>query len=162
MSTCWPLGSPSWWGRSSSSCGVCARIAPRSTCHCIDGWGVSTSPAAWLGLYLAFFSFGGFPARLGFAGLAILLIWTVVAAYIKIRQGDQVVHREWAIRSFALLFAAVTLRLLQVLYGAAGVESEAAYIAVAWSSWVPNLLVAELIVSALRRKSALRAEPAPA
>jgi hypothetical protein len=49
-------------------------------------------------------------------------------------------------RSYALIFAAVTLRLQLVIFQVAfGVEEMAAYEATAWSSWVPNLIVAEII-----------------
>ena len=106
------------------------------------------------GGYLAVFAYGGFAARLGFLMLAIATLWTLASLYRAIRGGDEHRHREWAIRSFSLLFAAVTLRLLQGLYGALGVPVAEAYVAVAWSSWVPNLIVAELIVSALRRSAA--------
>ena len=106
------------------------------------------------GTYLALFAYGGFAAQLGFASLGGLLIVTLVSAYVAIRQGHETLHREWTIRSFSLLFAAVTLRLLQVTYAGLGVGEAQAYAAVAWSSWVPNLVVAELIVLGLRRRAA--------
>jgi hypothetical protein len=36
---------------------------------------------------------------------------SVFVGYQKIRGGDIVAHREWMLRSYALIFAAVTLRL---------------------------------------------------
>ena len=48
------------------------------------------------------------------------------------------------IRNFSLTLAAVTLRLQLPLYiGAFGLDFESAYQVVSWTSWVPNLLVAE-------------------
>ncbi|MEQ1730362.1 MAG: DUF2306 domain-containing protein [Vicinamibacterales bacterium] len=47
------------------------------------------------------------------------------------------------IRSFALTYAAVTLRLYVPLSMAAGVPFDVAYPVIAWACWVPNLLVAE-------------------
>jgi hypothetical protein len=56
-------------------------------------------------------------------------------------------------RSYALIFAAVTLRLLLGLYqGAFGIEEEQAYQLVAWTSWIPNLIVAEIINGRRRRR----------
>jgi hypothetical protein len=49
-------------------------------------------------------------------------------------------------RSYALIFAAVTLRLQLVIFQVAfGIEEMAAYQATAWASWVPNLIIAEII-----------------
>ena len=49
-------------------------------------------------------------------------------------------------RSYALIFAAPMLRLLLGLYvGVFGIGETEAYQAVAWSCWVPNLIVAEII-----------------
>ena len=48
-------------------------------------------------------------------------------------------------RNFALTFAAVTLRLQMPLL-AMGFGEEMGYRIVAWSCWIPNLLVAEWLV----------------
>ena len=62
-------------------------------------------------------------------------------------------HRIWMIRSAALTFAAVTLRLyLPVLVVTMGFD--AGYVAVAWLCWVPNVIVAEWIIRR-RRASAI-------
>jgi hypothetical protein len=67
-------------------------------------------------------------------------------AYLRIRAGNEFSHKEWMTRSYALIFAAVMLRLQLVIFQVAfGVEEMAAYQATAWSSWVPNLIVAEII-----------------
>ena len=49
------------------------------------------------------------------------------------------------IRNFALTFAAVTLRLWIPIFLTSGLSFEAAYPVIAWLSWVPNLLVAEVL-----------------
>ena len=54
------------------------------------------------------------------------------------------------IRSFALTFAAVTLRLYIPASQMAGIPFDTAYPVIAWLCWVPNLLVAELFVRDLR------------
>src|SRR5215207_4485788 len=98
------------------------------------------------GLYLAIYASGGFVSALGFGLLAVLLLTFTSIAYLRIRAGNEFSHKEWMTRSYALIFAAVTLRLqLGIYLGAFGIEEMAAYQATAWSSWVPNLIVAEIV-----------------
>jgi hypothetical protein len=52
-------------------------------------------------------------------------------------------HRRWMFRSFALTFAAVTLRIYLPLVQIAGLDFLPAYRAIAWLCWVPNLVVIE-------------------
>ncbi len=91
---------------------------------------------------------------LGFALLAIGWLVTSAMAYRRIRQRIVDRHREWVIRSYALSFAAVTLRLEKVGFAALGTDFATAYVAVAWLAWIPNLVVAELIVRRSRRRPA--------
>ena len=95
------------------------------------------------GLALATVSQGGLPAHIGFGLLACLWIVTSGAAFAAIRKGDVAGHRRWMTRSFALTFAAVTLRIYLPLSLLSGVPFELAYPAIAWLCWVPNLVVAE-------------------
>ena len=113
----------------------------------------------------------GLVGEVGLLSLAVLWLWTGWSAYSSIRKGDIKSHREWMIRSFALTFAAATLRLwlgtliatqlpfLQTKYGgdfdALFVE---AYRVVMWLCWVPNLIVAEMIIQ--RRRTPKIAAPA--
>jgi hypothetical protein len=50
------------------------------------------------------------------------------------------------IRSFALAFAAVRLRIYIPLSQIAGFDYDDSYRMIAWLCWVPNLLVAQLLV----------------
>jgi uncharacterized membrane protein len=95
------------------------------------------------GLYMAQFAFGGAPTRIGFALLASLWLLFAFLAYRAIRARDIRRHRAWMVRTFALTFAAVTLRLYLGLAFALGMSFEQFYPWLAWLSWVPNLLVAE-------------------
>ena len=63
------------------------------------------------GLYMSFFSYGGAVTHAGFGLLALSVLTTTSIAYVQIRRGNVAVHREWMLRSFALIFAAVTLRI---------------------------------------------------
>ena len=61
------------------------------------------------GLYLAIYAVGGFVSALGFGLLAVLLLTFTSIAYLRIRAGNEFSHKEWMTRSYALIFAAVTL-----------------------------------------------------
>ena len=110
------------------------------------------------GLYLAATAFGGLPTRIGFGMLGALWLTTGIMAYLRIRQGNVQIHRQWMIRNYALTFSAVMLRLWLPLFFALGYEFPEAYTTVAWICWIPNLLVAELIInkSALAKKQQAR------
>jgi uncharacterized membrane protein len=119
------------------------------------------------GLYVALYSYGGWVTHLGFGLLALGVLVCTSRAYLLILAGDAAAHREWMIRSYALICAAVTLRIELPLLAAALGQFGAAYRIVAWSCWVPNLLLAELYLRRGRpvetdRARALLARPAPA
>lgn len=97
------------------------------------------------GLFMAFHAFGGLPARLGFACLALAWLYSGYRAYRAIRSGEIASHRRWMVRNFALTFAAVTLRLYLPAAVGSGIAFETAYPAIAWLCWVPNLVAAELL-----------------
>ncbi|MBK8822975.1 MAG: DUF2306 domain-containing protein [Anaerolineales bacterium] len=110
----------------------------------------------------------GLVGEVGLMSLAVLWLWTGWNAYSSIRKGDVKSHREWMIRSFALTFAAATLRLwlgtliatqlpfLQTKYSgdfdALFVE---VYRVVMWLCWVPNLIAAEMIIQRRRKPQTL-------
>ena len=98
------------------------------------------------GLYMAATAFGGLPTRIGFGMLGALWLTTGTMAYLRIRRGNVQLHREWMIRNYALTFSAVMLRVWLPLFLALGYEFPEAYTTVAWLCWVPNLLVAEIII----------------
>lgn len=98
------------------------------------------------GFLLAVQSSGGVVAQAGFAWLAVCWLATTFLAYRHIRAGNVAAHRQWMIRSFALTFAAVTLRLYIPASQIAGIPFPVAYAAIAWLCWIPNLLLAEWII----------------
>jgi uncharacterized membrane protein len=102
------------------------------------------------GFVLALDSFAGPLAQGGFALLAVAWIAASTRAYVLVRQGDVPRHRDWMIRSYALTLAAVTLRIYLPASQVAGIPFMAAYPAIAWLCWVPNLLVAEWLVRGRR------------
>lgn len=102
------------------------------------------------GLMLAPISQGGMPAHLGFGALALSWLLVTARAYQHIRARDVVAHQRWMIRSFALTFAAVTLRIYLPVSVVLEVPYEPAYQAISWLCWVPNLLVAEWLIARRR------------
>ena len=109
------------------------------------------------GLFMASHAFGGLAARLGFSCLALAWLYTGSRAYLAIRAADIASHRRWMVRNFALTFAAVTLRLWLPTSMATGITFEVAYPVIAWLSWVPNLLVAEVLFNQTHNKQMQRA-----
>jgi Predicted membrane protein (DUF2306) len=97
-------------------------------------------------LALATIAQTGLPARVGFGLLAVLWLTSTGMAYRHIRARHQASHRRWMIRSYALTFAAVTLRIYLPLSQAYGIPFDPAYQTIAWMCWVPNLVVAEWII----------------
>lgn len=95
------------------------------------------------GLYMSAFAYGGIIAKLGFATLAVLWLYTGLRAYLAVRNGAINEHRQWMIRNFALTFAAVMLRLYLPAFMSTGIEFSLAYAIISWLCWVPNLIVAE-------------------
>lgn len=99
------------------------------------------------GFFAAIDASGNFITKLGFLCLDILWLFTTVVAYKKIINRDFIAHRNWMIRSFALTFAAVALRLQFPLWmGYYQMPFPEAYVIIAWTCWIPNLIAAEWIV----------------
>ncbi|KAJ55012.1 membrane protein [Actibacterium mucosum KCTC 23349] len=117
-------------------------------------YGMSILIAGVAGLIIAPNADGGLFAATGFFVLSVLwLVTTVLAVWHALnRRIPQ--HRKWMIRSAALTLAAVTLR-LQLPLGVPVVGFEFAYPVIAWTCWVPNLIVAEWWLR--RRPAALAA-----
>jgi uncharacterized membrane protein len=121
--------------------------------------------AGTAGLVLAAHSLAGPVGTAGFGLLAALWLGCAAAALRAIRRRDVPAHRRWVVRTFALTYSAVTLRLwLGVLVaaqvGLAGVPGQVAfaraYLLVPFLSWVPNLFVAEWYLAAGARFPAAR------
>jgi uncharacterized membrane protein len=119
--------------------------------------------AAPAGLILAFGATTGPVSTAGFGTLAV--VWFAVNAlgWKAAVDGRFADHRRWMIRSFALTFGAVTLRLYLPIAPLLGFSFEDGYRAISFLSWVPNLIIAEVLLRTwLRTPLVRRARPAPA
>lgn len=90
---------------------------------------------------------GGWVFASGLAGLAIAWVATSGLAYIAIRRGNIIQHREWMIRSYVVTFAFVNFRIFyDVLEGLhVGKWHERAAVS-SWFCWAVPLLITELVL----------------
>lgn len=102
--------------------------------------------SALSGIYIGFFANGGVIPAVGFICLGIAWFTSTIVGYQKIRAFDIERHQIWMTYSYAACFAAVTLRIWLPLLMIIFQDFLIAYSIVAWLCWVPNLLVARLIV----------------
>jgi len=100
--------------------------------------------AALSGIGIGWAAPGGIAAQSGFVLLALLWLGTTGMAVWHIKARRISAHRRWMVRSFTLTFAAVTLRLQLPFFEIfAQMQYDPASNWVAWTCWVPNLMVAE-------------------
>lgn len=110
-----------------------------------------TGPA---GLLMGFYANGGVTSRIAFVALAILWIYFTAMALVKARSGDLASHRNYMIRSFALTLSALTLRAWKwSINNSMDLPPMDVYRVVAWLGWVPNLLIAEILIYRLNMKT---------
>lgn len=104
------------------------------------------------GLLLAGGTTAGPVAAVGFGLQAVLFLVCAVQAWrlALARQFER--HREWVIRSYALVFAGVTLRLWLPLSMIAQLDFMTSYQVISFLAWVPNLVAAELYLAATRAR----------
>jgi uncharacterized membrane protein len=99
------------------------------------------------GLIMAFYANGGWPAKLSFMVTSILWWCFTFFAYIKIKQNNIQKHKQNMYRSYALTLSAISLRIYVLLLPfIIHLSAKEMYALVAWLSWVPNLIIAEIII----------------
>jgi uncharacterized membrane protein len=108
------------------------------------------------GMVLATRTITGPASGTGFFFLAVGWLVTTGLALYHARNRSFAAHKRWMIRSAALTFAAVTLRVYLGLSQLAGLPFDLSYTVIAWACWVPNLIVVEWWM----RPSSPRIQPA--
>ncbi|MFI1770374.1 DUF2306 domain-containing protein [Thalassobellus citreus] len=103
------------------------------------------------GLFIALYASGGIISILGFFTLGLIWLTTTILGFKAIKKGNIKSHEKFMIFSYAACFAAVTLRVWLPLLTIAIGEFNSAYRIVAWLCWVPNIIVAFLIVRNKRK-----------
>ncbi len=103
--------------------------------------------AAPTGLYMAFYANGGLYASIGFVLMSVLWFYTTWMAIYSIRKKQIEQHVHWMIRSYAITFSAVSLRLwVPFLSLYTTMDHLHIIIITAWISWLFNLIVAEGVI----------------
>jgi hypothetical protein len=96
---------------------------------------------------MSFYANGGFSSKLAFGLLAVGWIAFTAIALSKAANGDFAGHRRFMIRSYALTLSALTLRAWKwSITNSVELPPMDVYRAVAWLGWVPNLIIAELLI----------------
>lgn len=126
-------------------------LVRRPRIHRVMGWSylltvtVISGPAA---LIMALYANGGLPARTSFTLLSVLWItFTLYAGYYAFRKRFAL-HGAFMFRSYALTLSAITLRGYTYLIDLTSLSfsPREIYIITAWMSWVPNLILAEILI----------------
>lgn len=119
------------------------------------------------GLIMAFYANGGIWSKTSFTIISVLWWYFTFMAYRKITKRSYNAHLAYMFRSYALTLSAITLRTYVLLLPYfVHMHSREMYTFVAWASWVPNLVIAELLIRrAIRRNTfgfnpAVRSSPA--
>ncbi|MCF6132043.1 DUF2306 domain-containing protein [Flavobacterium wongokense] len=103
--------------------------------------------AAPSGFFIGLFANGGFYAKVSFVTLSILWFYFTLKAFLEIKKRQINKHKAFMLRSFALAFSAITLRLWKVilvyLFHPSPMD---VYQIIAWLGWIPNLLLIEYFI----------------
>jgi hypothetical protein len=103
------------------------------------------------GMVMSFFINRGPFVLLSFVAQCTLWFFCTAMAFDRIRKRDIEAHRQWMWRSFALTFAAITLRVyIFIVSFSVDLSQPGAYATLAWLSWVPNLIIAEMFIRSAR------------
>lgn len=99
-------------------------------------------------LIMSMYANGGRITQTSFVVLTLLWLLFTYLAYLRIRTKRIDSHINWMIRSYALTLSAVTLRTLAYLFDIWYVDlpPKVMYCILAYSSWIPNLILAEVII----------------
>lgn len=101
-------------------------------------------------LVMSFYANGGRIAQTSFVLLTFFWIITTLLSLLKAKKGDYLSHTKWNIRSYALTLSAVTLRFYAYLFDVFEIRMgpKETYILLAYLSWIPNLIIAEMLILA--------------
>lgn len=106
----------------------------------------SIAVAGTAGFLLSWFNVAGAVGTAGFGALAILWVTFAALGLRAVLRGDTATHRAWMMRTFAMTYAAVTLRVWLIALIPVLGDFHGAHLLVPFLSWVPNLIVVELIL----------------
>ena len=104
-----------------------------------------SGPAA---LVMSFYANGGRIAQTSFVLLTFFWIFTTLMSFLRVKKGHYLSHTKWNIRSYALTLSAVTLRFYASMFDIFEVRMgpKETYILLSYLSWIPNLIIAEIMI----------------
>lgn len=98
------------------------------------------------GLILAFYAIGGFWGEFAFISLSLLWWLFTFLAYQSARNGKIQLHKNWMQKSYILCLSAVNLRIfLFIAHHFLDLHGSEIYVIVSWLSWLPFLVIHQLI-----------------
>lgn len=114
-----------------------------------------TGPAAFI---MSLYANGSYPAQISFTLLSISWMFATYLGYFYIKKRNFLKHANWLLRSYALTLSAVTLRFYAYIFDILNlsVGPVETYILLAYISWIPNLIVAEIMIRAGYTKRLIR------
>ncbi|HZH35980.1 MAG TPA: DUF2306 domain-containing protein [Flavisolibacter sp.] len=100
------------------------------------------------GLLMGIHANGGLGAKASFVLLSTVWFITTLLALITAKKKRFIDHGEWMLYSYALTLSAITFRLLALGFDLFDirVRPQEVYVTIAWLSWVPNILIAHLLI----------------
>ncbi|MCW3101849.1 MAG: hypothetical protein JWO09_289 [Bacteroidetes bacterium] len=99
------------------------------------------------GFVMAIYANGGVAAKVSFGTISVLWWYFTFMAYREIRKGKLRSHLAFMYRSYALTLSAITLRTYVLLLPFfIHLHAKEMYTLVSYLSWVPNLVIAELLI----------------
>ena len=107
--------------------------------------------SATAAIYISLYSTGGIISTIGFMSLGIIWFYSTISAYIHIKNKRIESHQKMIIYSYAVCFAAVTLRIWLPILTSLFDDFIIGYRIVAYMCWLPNLVVAYFIVKRMNR-----------
>jgi hypothetical protein len=110
------------------------------------------------GLLMGLHANGGLGAKASFVLLSTVWFITTLLALITAKKKRFIDHGEWMLYSYALTLSAITFRLLALGFDLFDirVRPQEVYVTIAWLSWVPNILIAHLLIKMGYIKALLR------
>ncbi|MDI1255983.1 MAG: DUF2306 domain-containing protein [Flavobacterium sp.] len=109
--------------------------------------------AAPSGIYIGYYANGGLLAKISFMLLGTLWYTFTVIGLISAKKRFILRHKNFMLRSFALAFSAITLRLWKViLVFAFHPNPMEVYKIIAWLGWVPNIILIEWYIYKKQKK----------
>jgi len=116
--------------------------------------------AAPSGLIMGYFANGGLMGQINFVLLSILWWSFTFLGFKNVIRKNITAHKKWMIRSFALTLSAISLRVFQMsLPMTLFPDDNIRYVFISCSSWIINLIIAEIYLSCISRKKRTNLTP---